>query len=88
MKSAAAYGLRKMHGRMGKAALEILSQGLKHYDKTTVAVCQNALLVLMNRFPGKFTSEEKIQANKFEIKHVPAKSGRRKVRQEVGRRRK
>jgi len=98
-KSAAAYGLRKMRGRMEKAALEVLSQGLKYPDKNTVAVCQNALLVLKSKVHGKVPSKKKIQAGqppasscrktgaggKFEIKHIPAKSRGGKTNQRVSR---
>jgi len=84
-KSAAAYGLRKMRGRMEKAALEILSLGLKHYDKSTAIVCQNALLVLMKRAPGKLSSEQKIQASKFEIRQIKAKSRFKKSKDKVSR---
>jgi len=84
-KSAAAYGLRKMRGRMEKAALEVLSQGLKYPDKNTIAVCQNALLVLKSRATEKVPSKKKIQAGKFEIKHIPAKSRGSKTRQKVSR---
>lgn len=86
-KSAAAYGLRKMRGRMEKAALEVLSQGLKHPDKTTVAVCQNALLVLKSRAPARFSSKVKIPAGQFEIKQVPAKGRASKASQTVASRR-
>jgi len=92
-KSAASYGLRKMRGRMEKAALEVLSQGLKHHDKTTAAVCENALLVLKGRAPRKFPSKRKTRAGKpasrkagkFEIRQVPAKGRGSKIRQRVSR---
>lgn len=87
-KSAAAYGLRKMRGRMEKAALEVLSQGLKHPDRTAAAVCENALLVLKGKAPRKFPSKQKTRAGKFEIRQVPAKGRRRVIRQEVDRRKK
>ncbi len=85
VKSAAAYGMRKMRGRMQKAALEILSLGLKHYDKSTAVVCQNALLVLMKRAPGKLSSEQKIQASRFEIRQIKAKSRFKKSKDKVNR---
>ena len=44
-KSAAAYGLRKMRGRMKKPASEALSGGVNHPDSTTAKVCENALLI-------------------------------------------
>jgi hypothetical protein len=87
-KSAAAYGLRKMRGRMEKAALEVLSQGVKHLDKTIAAVCENALLVLKGRAPGKSPSKQKTRAGKFEIRQVPAKGRRRVIMQKVDRRKK
>lgn len=85
-KSAAAYGLRKMRCRMEKAALETLSLGLKHYDKSSVTVCQNALLILMKRAPGKFSSEQKRQIGKFEIRQIKAKSKFNISREKVNRR--
>jgi hypothetical protein len=72
-KSAAAYGLRKMRGRMEKAALETLSQGLQHYDRNTSRVCENALLVLKNKSPDRLFSKVNIQASKFEIKQIQQK---------------
>jgi hypothetical protein len=45
-KNAAAYGLRKMRGRMKKMALEVLNQGLKHRDSSTRQVCSSALQLL------------------------------------------
>jgi HEAT repeat protein len=45
-KNAAAYGLRKMRGRMKKTALDILKQGLKHPDSSTREVSRHALKLL------------------------------------------
>jgi len=95
-KGAAAYGLRKMRGRMEKAALEVLSQGLKHPDRTAAAVCENALLVLKGKAPRKFPSKQKTRAGqpasrkagKFEIRQVPAKGRRRVIMQKIDRRNK
>jgi len=42
-KTAAAYGLRNMHGRMKKKAREVLEKGLKRSDKQTREVCKHAL---------------------------------------------
>jgi len=42
-KTAAAYGLRNMHGRMKKKAKDVLEKGLKRTDKNTREVCKNAL---------------------------------------------
>lgn len=86
-KSAAAYGLRKMRGRMEKVALKILSQGLKHPDKTTARVCENALMVLKSKAPARLSSKFKIRTARIEIKHVPQKGKVRKVWQNAGRHR-
>lgn len=86
-KSAAAYGLRKMRGRMEKAALEVLSQGLKFPDKSTAEVCRNAMLVLKGKAPRKIPYKKKIPAGKFEIRQVQNKIGRREAIQNVRRRR-
>ena len=86
-KGAAAYGLRKMRGRMEKAALEVLSGGLKFPDKSTAEVCRNAMLVLKGKAKGKIPSKKKIQAGKFEIRQVQKKIGRREPMQNVVRRR-
>ena len=52
-KNAAAYGLRKMRGRMKKTALEVLNQGLKHRDNSTKEVSRNALQLLGQKVPGE-----------------------------------
>jgi hypothetical protein len=44
-KGAAAYGLRKMRGRMKKQAFELLKEGLKHDNTNTRQVCARALLL-------------------------------------------
>jgi len=45
-KKAAAYGLRKMNGRMRKMGTEVLMQGLKHRDRTTKAACIKSLSLM------------------------------------------
>jgi hypothetical protein len=42
-KGAAAYGLRKMRGRMKKQAFGLLEEGLKHTNTNTRQVCARAL---------------------------------------------
>jgi hypothetical protein len=70
-KSAAAYGLRKMRGRMRKPALEVLSAGTKHSNKTTAEACQNALLVLKKAKPtAKGPFKRKPRKGKFKIKEI------------------
>jgi hypothetical protein len=45
-KNAAGYGLRHMNGRMKKAALEILQQGLNHPSRMTRDISSKALKML------------------------------------------
>ena len=45
-KSAAAYGLRKMRGRMRKMAMTLLEEGLKHSSDGTRQTCAKALQLL------------------------------------------
>jgi len=51
-KNAAAYGLRKMRGRMKKKALEALNSGLKHSDGSTRQVSASALQLLGQKVPA------------------------------------
>jgi hypothetical protein len=44
-KGAAAYGLRKMRGRMKKVAMGLLEEGLRHSNEGTRQVCARALLL-------------------------------------------
>jgi len=45
-KYAAAYGLRKMRGRMKKMAMGLLEEGLKHSNDGTRQVCARALQMI------------------------------------------
>ncbi len=45
-KKAAAYGLRRMNGRMQKMASEVLEQGLRHRDRTTKAACVKSISLM------------------------------------------
>jgi hypothetical protein len=86
-KCAAAYGLRKMRGRMEKVALEILLHGLKHQDNTTARVCENALMVLKSKAPARLSSKLNIKIANIAIKNIPQKSKTRKDWQHSGRHR-
>jgi len=44
-KGAAAYGLRKMRGRMKKQAMGLLEEGLKHTNTNTRQVCARAMVL-------------------------------------------
>jgi HEAT repeat protein len=58
-KNAAAYGLRKMRGRMKKMALEILKQGLKNRDHSTREVSRHALRLLGEEAPAPANSQKR-----------------------------
>jgi hypothetical protein len=81
-KSAAAYGLRKMRGRMRKRAEEVLVEGLGHPDQKTAEICRNALLVLKRgKSAGKRPFRPKRKGGKFEIKVIPDKKRQRQKKQ-------
>ncbi|HUT29527.1 MAG TPA: hypothetical protein VMX13_07035 [Sedimentisphaerales bacterium] len=71
-KKAAAYGLRNMHGRMKKMALEALNEGLKHPNRITKEACQKALQLLGGEVPEKARSKRKPRRGRFNIKEVPS----------------
>jgi HEAT repeat protein len=79
-RNAAAYGLRKMRGRMKKAALEILEQGLKHRDNSTRGICRNALQMLGQKVP-KMAAPKRPPVSHLAIRELPKKrgSGRRVI---------
>ena len=81
-KSAAAYGLRKMRGRMRKQAEDALVEGLGHSDPKTAEICRNALLVLKRGHPAsKRSSRPRRKGGKFAIKAVSNKAPPRKQKQ-------
>lgn len=65
-KNAAAYGLRKMRGRMKKMSLDVLKQGLRQPDSAAREVCRRALLLLMGKI-------QEPAVGKLEIKEIPQK---------------
>ena len=73
-KSAAAYGLRKMRGRMRKRAEETLVEGTAHPDPATAEISRNALSVLKGgKGTGKRPARPKPRGGRFEIREVPGK---------------
>ncbi len=62
-KNAAAYGLRKMRGRMKKLSLEVFNEGLESDDDSVRDVCAHALESLQNggKAPKKKAVKRKIQ---------------------------
>lgn len=79
-KGAAAYGLRKMRGRMREQAEAVLIEGLGHSSKATAEICGNALIVLKRGKTGRKGRPPKRSA-RFEIREVQAKArqGRRRT---------
>jgi hypothetical protein len=73
-KNAAAYGLRKMRGRMKKMAVDVLKQGLKSRDGPAREVSRNALQLLGEEVPGRPPSRGQ-PARGLRIKEI-AKRGR------------
>lgn len=76
-KNAAAYGLRKMRGRMKKMALEVLEQGLKYRDASTEEICRNALQLLGRKVPKK-SRPKKPPVSHLRIREIPRKSSPRR----------
>ncbi|MGD2094635.1 MAG: hypothetical protein PVH77_06480 [Phycisphaerales bacterium] len=72
-KNAAAYGLRKMQGRMKKMALEVLEGGVNDRNATTAEICRNALQLLGQKTPKKST-QKKPRTGKMRIKEISHKS--------------
>lgn len=58
-KKAAAYGLRKMNGRMKQLAVEVLEQGLASKDRDTKAACEKSLQLIKDPSSGKPPKEKK-----------------------------
>jgi hypothetical protein len=73
-KNAAAYGLRKMRGRMKKMALGVLKGGIKSHDPSTAEICRNALRLLGQKVP-KGSIPKKPPVSHLSIKEIPKKSG-------------
>lgn len=85
-KGAAAYGLRKMRGRMCKPAEEALIEGLKHPDKKTAEIAGNALIVLKRgKTTGRRTRRPRGRVSHFAIREVPRGRGSRRPIQRGGR---
>jgi hypothetical protein len=73
-KNAAGYGLRKMHGRMKKAALEVFRQGLLSPNSITRDICRKALEMSGTPAQVQSASATEQTVGKFVIKDIPNKS--------------
>jgi hypothetical protein len=71
-KSAAAYGLRKMHGRMKKMVLEVFRQGREHQQRSIRDVCTKALILLGEITPEKHPVRK--AAKNLRIREIPTKA--------------
>jgi len=74
-KSAAAYGLRRMLGRMKKPAREVLVQGLESQNRDTMEVCKNAIWLAEGGKPRKYAARGRTRERRF----VPGESARRGI---------
>ena len=77
-KNAAAYGLRKMHGRMKKLAIDVLKEGLKEHGGSTRDICRSALQLLGYKIPEEFLPKKKAP-RKTRIKDIPGRTRSRRI---------
>ena len=77
-KNAAAYGLRKMHGRMKKLAMDVFKEGTQHSNNSTKEVSRNALAVMEGKIPIKSPSKSG-RRRKLRIEDIPGKRRPRQV---------
>jgi hypothetical protein len=78
-KGAAAYGLRKMRGRMRERAEAVLIEGLGHSSKATAEICGNALIVLKRGKTGRKGRPPR-KGPRIEIRDIPTKTRQSKRR--------
>lgn len=74
-KKAAAYGLRSMQGRMKKMAVEVLTQGQRHSDRTTRDACKKALFLMQGGKGEKPVPRGKRRAGKPRIQEYRKRGG-------------
>jgi hypothetical protein len=76
-KNAAGYGLRKTQGRMKKATLTVLRQGLLYPNSITRDICKKALQMLGAPAHVQSLSATEQTVGKFEIREIPNKRNKR-----------
>lgn len=74
-KKAAAYGLRRMNGRMRKMGLEVLQQGLRHRDRTTKAACIKSISLMKGGSSAKGGSHSNPASGRHKIIGITKKGG-------------
>jgi hypothetical protein len=70
-KTAAAYGLRNMRGRMKQLALDCFQQGLEHSSRNVRAASERALALLSRKRQPKPAPRGAAKRGKFKIQDVP-----------------
>lgn len=75
-KSAAAYGLRSMRGRMKKMAWKVFEQGLQHQDHVTKQVCKKNLSGKLTGGGARSGNRREPKTGRFEVREI-----RRRTRQ-------
>jgi methylthioribose-1-phosphate isomerase len=76
-RGAAAYGLRKMRGRMRKPARDILEEGARNPMRSIAQVCKNALSVLDGTHVPHRRNNRRRGRPRFEIRDLPTRGNRR-----------
>jgi len=77
-KTAAAYGLRNMRGRMKKMAIECLQQGCQHTNRRVQEASKRALMLLERGKTGQSAASSRYaKRGKFKVREVSAKNARR-----------
>jgi hypothetical protein len=79
-RGAAAYGLRKMRGRMRKPAKAVLDEGAKNSDRNIATVCKNALSVLdgtAKPYKKPMRSRQGGGRSRYEIRDLPPRGNRK-----------
>ncbi len=72
-KKSAAYGLRRMNGRMRKLASEVLEKGRKHYDRTTKAACIKSISLMKAGRSVKAASNTQPPSGRQKIRDITKK---------------
>lgn len=75
-KTATAYGLRSMRGRMKKTAIELLQKGVKHKNRNTRDACKNSLSLMGLGISGKKVTKKKSPRTRLKIREIPGKTRR------------
>jgi hypothetical protein len=76
-KTAAAYGLRNMRGRMRKMAFECLQQGCQYPNRSVRDASERALALLERKKTGQPASTGSARRSKFKVREVPTRNARK-----------